>query len=103
MELKAQVNQYKKEKIIRTFSEDLSEQQAEKLANLAETVEESDEQYEEKVQTLKENYFPKQVSKAETLVEEVEHDDNSEEQQVVEDEVDDKMKNYMSAITRTLK
>mgnify|MGYP003137533104 CR=1 FL=1 len=103
VELKAQVNQYKKEKIVRSFSEGLSEQQAEKLANLAETVEESDEQYEEKVQTLKENYFPKQVSKAETLVEEVEHDVSSEEQQVVEDEVDDKMKNYMSAITRTLK
>jgi len=105
VELTKQVNQYKKEKVVRTFSEGLSENQAEKLKQLSEvTDDESTEEFEEKVQVIKENYFPKQVSKAETLVEEVDVDNevNSEEQ-VTDEEVDDKMKNYMSAISRTLK
>ena len=106
MELTKQVNQYKKEKVVRTFSEGLSENQAEKLKKLSEATseEESAEDFEEKVQVIKENYFPKQVSKAETLVEEVDVDNEVEsEEQVTDEEVDDKMKNYMSAISRTLK
>ena len=106
MELTKQVNQYKKEKVVRTFSEGLSENQAEKLKKLSEATseEESAEDFEEKLQVIKENYFPKQVSKAETLVEEVDVDNEVEsEEQVTDEEVDDKMKNYMSAISRTLK
>tara|TARA_A100001201_G_scaffold4082_2_gene8647 strand:+ start:515 stop:1807 length:1293 start_codon:yes stop_codon:yes gene_type:complete len=105
VELTKQVNQYKKEKVVRTFSEGLSENQAEKLKQLSEvTDDESTEEFEEKVQVIKENYFPKQVSKAETLVEEVDVNNELEsEEQVTDEEVDDKMRNYMSAISRTLK
>ena len=104
VELTKQVNQYKKEKVVRTFSEGLSENQAEKLKQLSEvTDDESTEEFEEKVQVIKENYFPKQVSKAETLVEEVDVNNEESEEQVTDEEVDDKMKNYMSAISRTLK
>ena len=104
VELTKQVNQFKKEKVVRTFSEGLSENQAEKLKQLSEVTEdESTEEFEEKVQVIKENYFPKQVSKAETLVEEVDVDNEDSEEQVTDEEVDDKMKNYMSAISRTLK
>ena len=104
VELTKQVNQYKKEKVVRTFSEGLSENQAEKLKQLSEVTEdESTEEFEEKVQVIKENYFPKQVSKAETLVEEVDVNNEESEEQVTDEEVDDKMKNYMSAISRTLK
>jgi len=104
VELTKQVNQFKKEKVVRTFSEGLSENQAEKLKQLSEvTDDESTEEFEEKVQVIKENYFPKQVSKAETLVEEVDVNNEESEEQVTDEEVDDKMKNYMSAISRTLK
>ena len=102
VDLKKEISGYKKEQVVRNMTSDLSDTQAEKVKELAEGVQEEDaEKFEQKVQVIKENYFPKSAGKAETLVEEVTNDEESDEEiDVVKDTV---MKNYMSALTRTVR
>ena len=102
VDLKKEISGYKKDQVVRNMTSDLSDTQAEKVKELAEGVQEEDaEKFEQKVQVIKENYFPKSAGKAETLIEEVTNNDESDEE--IDEVKDDVMKQYMSALTRTVR
>ena len=95
--LSKDLNEMKKEKILKNVSEGLSETQTEKLRSLSDGIEfEDDENYKEKLETVKENYFPS---------EEVSDSSTDEEPLAIEDnkEADGSMSAYMSAISRSIK
>ena len=98
VDLKKEVSTYKKEKVVQSLTSGLSDTQAEKVKELAESVDAEDEKLEEKVQVIKENYFPKSANNSETLVEEVENNEESEEK--TETVINEQMNHYLSAITR---
>jgi hypothetical protein len=90
-----ELEELKRDAIIREHSRDLAETQVEKLKALAEDVDfEDDETFAKKVATIKESYFTKKTPSVvgEEVVEEVD-----------EEEVSDSMARYISAIKRTAK
>jgi len=93
--MSGELEELKRDAIIREHSRDLAETQVEKLKALAEDVDfEDDETFAKKVATIKESYFTKKTPSVvgEEVVEEVE-----------EEEVSDSMARYISAIKRTAK
>lgn len=100
IELKKSLNESKKEAVIASISENLTDSQKLKLESLAEGVEfDSEDSYREKIETLKENYFP-----SETLSESI--FDNDGELEIHDDsipKIDPGMANYMHAISKSIK
>lgn len=97
MQLKEELESYKRKDIIRDASRDLAETQVEKLVSLAESVEfESEEEFAKKVATLKESYFAKK-STAESIVEETDEDADA------TTEVSGMMEQYIQAIRKNNK
>ena len=89
-----ELEELKRDAIIREHSRDLAETQVEKLKTLAEDVDFEDaETFAQKVATIKESYFTKKTP--EIVGEPVE--------EVEEEEVSDSMARYISAIKRTAK
>ena len=90
------VNEAKKASKLEEMSKDLTDTQKEKLVSLAEGVTFSDvDTFEKELETLKESYFPKvakPIEEDEIAVEEVEAVN-----------VTGEMKDYVSAISRTIK
>jgi len=101
IELKKEIAESKKDKVLEDACDDLTESQAVKLKSLAEGVEFDDaESYQDKIDTLKENYFPKEekVEITEDLDDEpLEIDDET------EVKVAPEMSGYMDAITRSIR
>ena len=97
MDLKEQLNGYKREAIIREAARGLAETQVEKLTSLAESVEyTSEEDFAAKVATLKEAYFSQKTATS-SIVEDIEEDtDNSV-------QVSGLMADYVSALRKTNK
>jgi len=91
--MNGELEELKRDAIIREHSRDLAETQVEKLKSLAEDIDfEDEETFTQKVSTVKESYFTKKkVTVAEEMVE-----DDAEEQ-----EVTGMMARYVSAIKRT--
>ena len=88
-----ELENYKRDAIIREASRDLAETQIEKLRSLVESIDfESDESFTNKVKTIKESYFKKPV--AETTDELIEEDTT---------EVSGSMAQYLAAIRRQSK
>ena len=98
IDISKQLQEMKKEQIIESISDRLSENQSDKLKSLADGVEfESEEDYTKKLETVKENYFP-----SEEVVSEIADDEPLE----IEDDdknVNGSMANYMNAISRSIK
>lgn len=99
IELKKQIDEYKKEEVLFDVSEDLSETQRDKLRSLVEGIDfDSEEGYTSKVATIKEHYFPADV---------VEESYTDEEPIELDEEVqayaDPAMNVYVNAISRTKK
>ena len=98
IDISKQLQEMKKEQIIESISDGLSENQSDKLKSLADGVEfESEEDYTKKLETVKENYFP-----SEEVVSEIADDEPLE----IEDDdknVNGSMANYMNAISRSIK
>ena len=98
IDISKQLQEIKKEQIIESISDGLSENQSDKLKSLADGVEfESEEDYTKKLETVKENYFP-----SEEVVSEIADDEPLE----IEDDdknVNGSMANYMNAISRSIK
>ena len=97
VEMNNELSKFKKEKIVQSVTSGLSDTQAEKVKELAESVEdENTETFEKKVEVIKENYFP--TKEAKTEVDEVE---------TSSEEVDGNgsviMERYASALTRHVK
>ena len=98
VDAQTELTQMKKDKVLSTLTQDLTETQKEKVAELAENVEADDaEEYEQKVEVLKENYFPAEDKKV-ALVEDVETSNNDDESDT--EAVPQGMEKYMSAISR---
>ena len=99
IDISKQLQEIKKEQIIESISDGLSENQSDKLKSLADGVEfESEEDYTKKLETVKENYFP-----SEEVVSEIA--DNDEPLEIEDDDknVNGSMANYMNAISRSIK
>ena len=99
IEISKQLQERKKEQIIESISDGLSENQSDKLKSLAEGVDfEDEEDYTKKLETVKENYFP-----SEEVVSEIA--DNDEPLELEDDDkmVNGSMANYMNAISRSKK
>jgi len=99
IEISKQLQERKKEQIIESISDGLSENQSDKLKSLAEGVDfEDEEDYTKKLETVKENYFP-----SEEVVSEIA--DNDEPLELEDDDkmVNGSMANYMNAISRSIK
>ena len=102
IELKKQIGAFEREVAFVEVAEGLTETQAAKLESLAEAIEYSDaDGFKAKLKTLRENYFPETKLSTSTTValddEPIADDDH------VEKHVDPAMKNYVSAISRSLK
>lgn len=100
IELRKELIEMKKESVIGTLSDGLTESQIVKLQSLAEGVEfEGEDDYLTKLETIKETYFPTDKD----LNEEV----GSLDEEPIEDEsdvrVDPGMKSYLDAISRSIK
>jgi hypothetical protein len=100
IELRKELIEMKKESVIGTLSDGLTESQIVKLQSLAEGVEfEGEDKYLSKLETIKETYFPSDKD----LNEEV----GSLDEEPIEDEsdvrVDPGMKSYLDAISRSIK
>jgi hypothetical protein len=94
--LNEELEEYKRDAIIREASRDLAETQVEKLASLVEDIDFVDEDtFAAKVSTIKESYFKKKTAGA-NLVEDT--DEN-----VEETEVSDVMAQYLQAIRKSNK
>jgi hypothetical protein len=100
--LRKELVEMKKESILLSVADGLAESQFVKLQSLAEGVDfENDETYLEKVETLKETYFPSDKTLNESI--------SSLDEEPIEDEesdtivVDPGMKQYLDAISRTIK
>ena len=98
VDAQTELTKMKKDKVLSTLTQDLTETQKEKVAELAENVEADDaEEYEQKVEVLKENYFPAEDKKVD-LVEDVETSNNDDESDT--EAIPQGMEKYMSAISR---
>ena len=96
VEMNNELSKFKREKVLQSITSGLSDTQAEKVADLAEGVEDEDvETFEKKVEVIKENYFP--TKEAKTEVDEV---DNSNESQELTENTDPVMSKYASALSR---
>lgn len=105
MELKGQVDESVREKILADVSEGLAATQIEKLAALAEGVDfDSAENFKKKLELVKENYFPS-TSTSKQLNEEAEDEALAlNEETTASPKTGDKAVNaYVSALSRTLK
>ena len=92
-----EVNARKKVSKVEEASKDLTDTQKEKFASLVESVEyKDDETFEKELETLKESYFPK-VAKP------IEEDQVAVDEQSETVNVTGEMKDYVSAISRTIK
>ena len=92
-----EVNARKKVSKLEEASKDLTDTQKEKFASLVESVEyKDDETFEKELETLKESYFPK-VAKP------IEEDQVAVDEQSETVNVTGEMKDYVSAISRTIK
>ena len=93
--MSGELEELKRDAIIREHSRDLAETQVEKLKTLAEDVDfEDEETFAQKVSTIKESYFTKKTPSVvgEDVIEDVE-----------EEEVSESMSRYVTAIQRTAK
>jgi len=93
--MNGELEELKRDAIIREHSRDLAETQVEKLKSLAEDIDfEDEETFAQKVSTIKESYFTKKTPQV--VGEEID-------ETVEEEEVSDTMSRYISAIKRTAK
>jgi len=98
MKIQEELEQYKREAIIREASRDLAETQIEKLTKLAESVEfESEDAFAAKVATLKESYFSQKT--ATSIIAEESEDDTADEAV----ETNAMMEQYLQALRKTNK
>jgi len=96
--VKKELDSYKREEMIRSVSEDLTEIEREKLNKLAEGLDYGNtEQFISKLEVLKENYFPTTISETVTLTEELETTDQDDEEV---EKVDPSMSIYVNALKR---
>ena len=104
IELKGQLSENTREKILADVSEGLAATQQEKLAALAEGVDfDTPENFKKKLEIVKENYFPS-VTSTKQLFEEVEEEAlASNEEQTKKVNVDPSVSAYVSALSRTVK
>ena len=94
--LAEELETYKRNTIIAEASRDLADTQAEKLRELAESVDfESEDQFVKKVATIKESYFSKEIP------EQIEESVSGEAEEEVE--VSGLMENYLTALRKTSK
>jgi len=94
-----ELSKFKKDKIVQSLTSGLSDTQADKVKSLAEGVEDEDpETFEKKVEVIKENYFPANQGKSE--IDEVENNAKGDEKTGIADPV---MKNYMTALSKTIR
>jgi len=99
IKVKAELNEYRKDKILEEVCDDLADTQSEKMKSLVEgvTYEDDSEKFEEKVKTIKENYFPETIKKDEN-VEQI--DSSSEVSEKSEPKMNHIMEAYSKAIAR---
>ena len=99
IKVKAELNEYRKDKILEEVCDDLADTQSEKMKSLVEgvTYEDDSEKFEEKVKTIKENYFPDTIKKDEN-VEQI--DSSSEVAEKSEPKMNHIMEAYSKAIAR---
>ena len=99
IKVKAELNEYRKDKILEEVCDDLADTQAEKMKSLVEGVsyEDDSEKFEEKVKTIKENYFPETI-KQDDNVEQL--DSSSEVSEKSEPKMNHIMEAYSKAIAR---
>lgn len=91
-----ELEEYKRESIIRENSRDLAETQVEKLKTLVADIDfDSEEKFAEKVATVKESYFTKEVTSDEEILEEDTADNTI--------ETSSSMDAYVQAIRKTVK
>ena len=104
IELKGQLSENTRDKILADVSEGLAATQIEKLAALAEGVDfDTPENFKKKMEIVKENYFPS-VTSTKQLFEEVEEEAlASNEEQTKKVNVDPSVSAYVSALSRTVK
>ena len=96
IETAAELEDYKRESVIREASRDLAETQVEKLSNLAESIAfESEEDFAAKVATLKESYF-KQEKTATSIIEEDTESESADDSVVTSS----MMESYLQAIRK---
>ena len=97
IKVKAELNEYRKDKILEEVCDDLADTQSEKMKSLVEgvTYEDDSEKFEEKVKTIKENYFPETIKKDEN----VEQLDSSSE---VAEKSEPKMNHIMEAYSKAI-
>lgn len=104
IDLKGQLSENTREKILADVSEGLAATQIEKLAALAEGVDfDTPDNFKKKLEIVKENYFPS-VNSTKQLFEEVEEEAlASNEEQTKKVNVDPSVSAYVSALSRTVK
>ena len=91
-----ELEEYKRESIIRETSRDLADTQVEKLKTLLADIDfDSEEKFAEKVETVKESYVTKQVTSDEEILDEDTTDNTV--------EISDSMDKYVQAIRKTVK
>jgi hypothetical protein len=96
LEMTEQLENHKREAIIREASRDLAETQVEKLKSLVESLDfEDEEAFSHKVKTVKESYFKKQVPQEEEINEDWTADHT--------EEVSPAMSQYLNAIKKSYK
>ena len=97
IKVKAELNEYRKDKILEEVCDDLADTQSEKMKSLVEgvTYEDDSENFEEKVKTIKESYFPETIKKDEN----VEQLDSSSE---VTEKSEPKMNHIMEAYSKAI-
>ena len=97
IKVKAELNEYRKDKILEEVCDDLADTQSEKMKSLVEgvTYEDDSEKFEEKVKTIKENYFPETIKQDEN----VEQLDSSSE---VSEKSEPKMNHIMEAYSKAI-
>jgi len=97
IEMMGELEELKREKVIREASEGLAETQVEKLKSLVNDIDfDSEETFAEKVETVKESYFTKKVTETASVEEDVSDDDGV---QVASGS----MAQYLTAIQKTNK
>ena len=97
IEMMSELEELKREKVIREASEGLAETQVEKLKSLVNDIDfDSEETFSEKVETVKESYFTKKVTETASVEEDVSDDDGV---QVASGS----MAQYLTAIQKTNK
>lgn len=108
LDLKEEVSDLKKNDVLDEVCEGLVDTEAEKMRSLAEGVDfDSEDDYRSKLNTIKEKYFGEYDNKSKSskaLTEEIDDNPvNLDEDEEKQDNVPAHMKNYMSAISRTVR